>query len=375
MRIPNEKTRIVLSLWLTALLASACGGGSSSNPDAGDSSTDVDTDTDSDTDADTDTDTDTDTNGCWWEQMESGTSATLTNVWGLSSIKVYTGGYDEDIEEGNVLVFDGIQWNKEWAFVDLVTKAIWGTTENDLYKTTGDISEGTPPTGLIQHFDGVAWSDINDEIAVGTSIWGFASDDVWVQGGGRLWHYDGVDWSVAWEDPCLPEEECTSIDAVWGSAQDDVFAVGAHTWPYPAENQNYVLHYDGIEFTEMPVVGANSAGLVDVFGVSASEVYAVGNDTEFEDVGVNMSTVLKYDGTTWSPIGEFDLKDLSGVWASVDGEVFAAGGNVVLHYKDGVWEEMDLPVFTLLKDIWGTNLDNLYAVGLYGVILKYTCPE
>jgi len=365
----------VVSIWLAAVSICACSG-SSSVPVAGDASTDTDTNADTDSDSGTDAGTDTDPTGCWWEQMESGmesgTEIHIGTVWGLSEFEVYAIYYNTDSGDSGVLRFDGSSWNIEWSFTSHNVISIWGFSSESIFLSLYDIESSL---GEVQFYDGSTWSEVSGYSGGGGRLWGSSENDLYLRSGWRIWHYNGSDWAVAWEETLGGEDEWSaSIYAIWGSASDDVFGVGVQHEPYSPYSGNYIIHYDGTEFTGM-FDSYCCTCLIDVFGVSASAVYAVGNAEEFLDEGVNMSTVLEYDGDVWSQIGEFDYRGLRGVWANEDGEVFAVGQNVVLHYKDGVWEEMVIPVPVSLTDIWGTDIDNLYAVGLYGVILKYTCAE
>ena len=57
------------------------------------------------------------------------------------------------------------------------------------------------------------------------------------------------------------------------------------------------------------------------------------------------------------------------------GNVFAVG-QFVFHFHDGEWTTYELPDgASRLTGVWGADLDSLFAVGLYGTILKYTCAE
>ena len=66
---------------------------------------------------------------------------------------------------------------------------------------------------------------------------------------------------------------------IWGSAFDDVFAVGAN---------GTVLHYNGSEWTLMNSTVTND--LQNVWGSSSTDVFAVGNE----------GTVIHYDGLNWT---------------------------------------------------------------------------
>jgi len=363
---------VLIGSSLLAAVLSACGGGSSSTSDGGGADTDTDTDTDVDTDSDTDTDTDTGEPTCWWDPMETGTSALLGHVWGLSSSEVYTGGLDYSQKKGLVQLYDGVEWGTRWSFDDRSIGSVWGTDENDLFVVMSihewDGDDVIQIGGTIAHWDGASFTDTCDFGA--WDLFGFSSNALYAAGL-KVRYYDGMEWSLIYDQGNLPGEPEGSVHAVWGAAPDDVWFVGGK-----GDYDGFIMHYDGEEFEEIPT----TADLLnDIHGVSADEIYAVGND-----YGGYEATVLKYDGNAWSTIGFFDDPEkynaLSGVWAAGNGEVFAVGWLSIHHFDSENWTSIDAPASgDIVTKIWGTDLNHLFIVGGaddgVSTILKYTCPE
>ena len=92
-------------------------------------------------------------------------------------------------------------------------------------------------------------------------------------GGPYITHYDGVSWS--------PQASGTTnnLFGIWGSAPNDVFAVGAN---------GTILHYDGTGWSAQ--ASGTTGHLYGVWGSSKYDVFAVGQEV-----------ILRYDGTRWSP--------------------------------------------------------------------------
>ena len=69
-------------------------------------------------------------------------------------------------------------------------------------------------------------------------VWGRSASDVFLVGGppGIIWHYDGNSWEV------MTSGTEHSLRDVWGSSDNNVFAVG-HT--------STILHYDGSNWNSM----------------------------------------------------------------------------------------------------------------------------
>jgi hypothetical protein len=131
---------------------------------------------------------------------------------------------------------------------------MWGVTKNDLW-VGGSVSRQVPPAGdasagttatdpLLLHWDGSAWTRVELPIAAGngsrvvTSIWGSAANDVWAVGrtdaSADTWHFDGSGWTE------VPVAGAPSLEQVWGTCAGDFWAVSA----YGGFARQY-WHYDG----------------------------------------------------------------------------------------------------------------------------------
>lgn len=121
-----------------------------------------------------------------------------------------------------------------------------------------------------------------------TSIWGFASDDVWLSAREGLYHYGGGSWSRVG----------SRNGGIWGSAPDDVWLV----------HEQGIDHYDGNSWTAASSIGPLNA----IHGVGASEAWAVGDD----------GLVAQLGATGWTVVPAFTSKDLRGVWVAAPGDVW-----------------------------------------------------
>ncbi len=150
-----------------------------------------------------------------------------------------------------------------------------------------------------------------------------------------------------------------SLSSVWGASANDVFMVGGETLVVTT-----VIHYHNGSWVELDP-GIEAVGLRGIWGTGATDVFVVGE----------LDVVLRYDGSNWDQtfISIVDL--LKGVWGASSDDVFAVGGllsPMVAHYDGSGWTEMTgIPgTTTLLADVWGTSIGNVYVVGS-GAILHY----
>jgi len=133
------------------------------------------------------------------------------------------------------------------------------------------------------------WSLPGDDALYG--VWGTSASDVFAVGvQGVILHYDGSTWSTmasfatcgCWDDLHAPhgyEDMSGCLFGVWGSAWNDVYAVG-----WKDGTGGIILHYDGSIWSTS--FGIENVILRDVWGGSSSDVFAVGDG----------GTILHYAG-------------------------------------------------------------------------------
>ena len=157
---------------------------------------------------------------------------------------------------------------------------------------------------------------------------------------------------------------------VWGSSATDVFAVGEDSNDPAPGGASLVLHYDGAAWSQP--LKLPSIGLRSVWGTSSTDVYAVGFDFL-----ASAAKILHFDGTAWQDVqvpGSISEQfALQGVWGSSATDVFAVGSAfdgqfnhaLILHFDGAGWQRMpvDGQVSPALSDVWGSSARDVYAVG------------
>jgi hypothetical protein len=104
-----------------------------------------------------------------------------------------------------------------------------------------------------------------------------------------------------------------------------------------------------------------NAQLVALDGTSATNVYAAG---QMGSSGV----IYHHDGTTWSAVDtspETNLPPLKGIFASPDGDIFAAGGDTIVHFTAATqtWSHWQVPGATF-TGVDGTSNTDVWFVGV-----------
>ncbi len=142
----------------------------------------------------------------------------LLNIWGGSANDVYAVGHGGPID--GVWHFNGKSWESgvmtaykggtiEGSFsLDDIT----GFAADDVWAVgrTSCESDGIgsiPYCAAILHYDGISWARQN--VPIGEYLYciaGYAPDNIWAGSlHGRLWHYDGNEWTIDSTSIPLPE--------------------------------------------------------------------------------------------------------------------------------------------------------------------------
>jgi hypothetical protein len=300
---------ILLAASLNATLA--CTG----NPSGSSSESDSGSDTDSDSDTDADSDIDTQTIEC-----------------------------QELTDEETCL------WCQQASGTDAELLGVWGAASDDVFA----VGSG----GTIIHYNGTEWSPMDSGTSAQlNSVWGSGTDDVYAVGQDCvILHYDGGGWSP------MEAPECGQLWDVWGSSPQDVLAVGEG--PESDPYSGIIIRFDGDAWSEEEVEPFN-APQYGAWGSAANDVYVAG--------GVEMGTVLHFDGNEWTMAFTQDTwhsgNACRSVWGTKSGEVFVGGDEPVclaLHYDGETWESFGefLFVFDMgINDVAGSTASSVFSVG------------
>jgi len=152
----------------------------------------------------------------------------------------------------------------------------------------------------------------------------------------------------------------TGLSDIWGISTSDIFAVGA---------EGRVRHFDGGNWTGMD--SGTTFNLLAVWAAAADDVYAVGFNNQTTQKGI----ILHYDGMSWSEVhhGQTDTY-FRDVWGTAANDIFVVGGiegfgtpGMILHYGDDGWTQQlmvtDNQPHNQLRGVWGFASDDVYAVG------------
>jgi hypothetical protein len=144
-------------------------------------------------------------------------------------------------------------------------------------------------------------------------------------------------WKSVW-----PPLTTTSLYAVYGSDEDDVFVVG---------DLGAIAHYNGTNWVEKNALTA--VQFRDVWSSSPTNGYAVG-----------YNAVYKYDGTSWNPDFSAGQSNFTCLWGIDMNNVWCGTTEpFVMHWNGTGWTQSAVPTYSQFFDMWGTSSNDIYAVG------------
>jgi hypothetical protein len=333
-------------------------------------------------------------NGNSWSPIASGTSSALKGIWGSGPNDVFVVG-----DSGLIMHYNGVSWSETTA-TDWPINSVWGTSASNVFAVG---------SGGILHYNGIGWrlipSGTTGELR---SAWGSGPNDVYAVGDnyynkGTIYHYNGSRWefidNFGWRVNSVWVSDTSNAffvgrrstvgfivhhkdsnwhvmdydnlnnmdyDAMWGTSDHNIFAVRDQT----SSQHRPILHYDGMNWKVMPVpMNYYHASLYDIWGSSASDVFAVGYTWPSNDWN---GTILHYDGNNWEAMTSGTDMRLYSIWGSSASDVFAVGWNgTILHYNGSSWSPIESGTSRFLRAVWGSGPNDVFVVGDSGLIMHY----
>jgi len=333
--------------------------------------------------------------GSEWQDEETGVTQPLSSIWGTTDGDFFTVGIG-----GDILEWDGDSW------VSMTTSCpearlfdIWGISSSDMYSIGYKEAGGTWYLVLLD-FDSLTstWTEVEiDMVGVGLGVWYDDQDPDKIFGilyGENAFGY----WDGNQLVPIPTEGNYRFLD-LWGTGSSNIYLVGFN---------GIIQHYTGDEEGGAVLMYTpTTANLYAIWGVDSNCVFAVG------DAG----TILKYNGEGWIAMDSGITEDLRGVWGTSASDIFVVGQNgTILHFENNLYPlptptptptgtldptptatPSPTPTLTatptptptatvsptptcewsivsqssrLLRDVWGSDSNSIFAVGDNGLIMN-----
>ncbi len=231
---------------------------------------------------------------------------------------------------------------------------IWGNTPNDIWA----VGEGDADK-TIYHYDGNKWT--TDGISRGInpfSIWGFASDDIWIGGFGPLYHYDGANWNREFEYN-NPDFARWGIQDIWGDSPDNVWAIGF------ADSSDVrigiIFHYDGNSWNRVNIGFTRTTMMRIRRGRKTSNNYFIFG-LKMNYGSIDTAKILEFNGTQlneiysnpWSNSTKCNVQEIN------DEMIFSIGNGLYKYVNKKFVKIFENNFPNYYAYIWGTNIKNIF---------------
>jgi hypothetical protein len=288
-----------------------------------------------------------------WSTIPLPVDFVARSIWASSPSDIFvTGFYQSATLESLVLHYDGSAWTEQLRGDWTRYTFVWGITASNVFVVGA---------GTARHYDGRSWADIGpgDDNVVFLSVWGNSKHDVYAGGwyeaipeGGQVRHYGGASWTRL-PSGGLPGSYGHVTD-MQGISSTNIYALGHESsYDAPPEEEikrSMVLHYNGSTWERSFVVTyqyANPAGAYDLNAIwvnGSDDIFVVGEDGH----------IVHSDGASWQQMPSSTTGNILDVWGASRSNVYAVGTTGILHYDGTSWSVINP---TPGKYIWGTPQD------------------
>ena len=171
---------------------------------------------------------------------------------------------------------------------------------------------------------------------------------------------------------------------IWGSHPTDIYITGIFNQP---ETNYNLAHWDCTrwQYIQPPAFrdtnGLHAGEPISIFGLSSERMWVVGQGYDRDPFTKEILTwgyVASWDGKSWKTISPYAPGiSFFGIWASSEKDVWITGSEGTLfHHNGSEWQNISSNTTFVLRDIWGTNANNILTVGWpwdysTGIVLRY----
>lgn len=271
----------------------------------------------------------------WTEQTTPATDQ-LRDVWAADGANIWVVG-----NGGRIVKGDGSgNWAAQTSGVTNPLIEVWGTSATNLWAVGGS-------GRILRSTNGTSWAtQTSGTTNTLFSLWGSSATNVWAAGdNSTLTRWNGTSWTVS----NLGVGTNVLCYGLWGSAANNIWLVGTHI----NTGNGRVYRYNGTAWSEDTSMGT-VAGLNDVWGTSASDVWAVGGG----------GLILRWNGTAWSTSPSGTTQDLLSIWGSSATDVYATSAEGGIFRFDGTnWTAQTSGSIERLNSIMGTSATSVFIAG------------
>lgn len=264
-------------------------------------------------------------------------------------------------DSATIANFDGVKWNDHKKPFTQHLRGVWAANDTEVFA----VGLG----GVIAKYDGLIWKQM-PTAPQGMdfhAVWGTDPNDVYVAGkGGSLVRFNGLKWTV------IGGPVTGTLRGVWASSEKDVWAVGEGASIYHSAGDGSWTPVQ-IDPYEIPMQDPKviKEDLSAIWGTAKDDIWAIGLPDKHGE-----ATLLHYDGKSWKfvPALGTEGRMFRSIWGWHKGSILFVGGQgMVYHYDGSEFRELKSGFNTTWHDVCGIGKDAL-LVGGQGTVVRYIPP-
>lgn len=237
---------------------------------------------------------------------------------------------------------------------------IWGSSPNDMWA----VCSGASPSILLWHYDGIRWSLFSQQLGRDLlSINGFASNNIWIGDlENSIWHFNGSNWSKA-KSLSIPGYDRVAITYIWGISSTNIYAVGfADQFNGGPEYKGVLLYYNGYDwkYLDIPDIRVGFQMIVRSAPTNEFVIYGFNSDYGFLD------KLFVYNNNSIKEIYS-DYKEP--ILEEMNGEIYVTIDRRIYKYNNGeleFWKDFPGTSFFAFKG--GRNEKDFLGVSVEGLL-------
>ena len=220
------------------------------------------------------------------------------SLWESSHTDVWAGSYN-----GAAYHFDGTAWTYVSSGVSGFLTTMWGSATNDVWMGGGNVS------GIL-HWNGTSLASVSIPTSI-SLLWGISANNVYAYASsGSIYHWNGTMWAA------VTGVSANSFNALWGTSSSDLWGVGASVW-----------HWNGTSWT---VALDTATTFTSIWGSGTSDVWVTGEGGAWH-----------YNGTVWAPVNDDGTGRITGnlIWGNSASDIWISSGstNRLVHWNGRNW--------------------------------------
>lgn len=285
-------------------------------------------------------------------------------------------------DQAELLYWNGVDWASTLSPTAKPLSALWARNANEVWA----VSNEPMAAPSIVRWNGSTWTTVNHSIPKGVvfqSLWApsFNDVDVWAASNQGLWNWNGTQWEHREEVPS--DQRNGPFRLVTGLNSKSIWAV----YYKGGSNDDGLFHWNGMKWSSK-ISGCPKDVFTLTTDASLEFIWAIGHATigDTSDAGSSPTRrlyELRHGSCTAVLNSELPMSITSSsfmlsAWSPEPNQLWALGTGTenIAQWKLQNWTTNQIGnPNQIFLGLWGSNSDDMWAVGTHGMILRRTSSK